>query len=436
MPAGHLGLSTGVGLVVANMIGAGVLLSAGFMVQEMSAGVLLLAWVLGIFLAICGTLAYGALARVSGRSGGEYRYLRDYMHPVFGCLAGAGSLVLGFAAPIAVDALAIGAYARALGLDLDGRIVGTFVVLGMAGLHASGFRASDRTQNGMVAIKILMILLFAAIGLLLGSHQWPSWSPPAASDGFPIEAFFASQYWIAFAMTGWNAAIYAASEFREPRRDVPRAMMIGCVGVGVVYLVINWIFVANLEPENARVVFDYDETRITLGHAIMEKLAGPSGGAAMSLLIIFAFLAAISAMTLVGPRVYAEMAADGYLPSSLAAKEGKPPALSILLQSALAVGLLWTHTILEAIASVGALLMASSALTCLAVFVVHRRADLPLVSLGSRVAAAVYALAMAWCLYSGRTIFGEQIAWMAGLILLLAIAFVMRQQSRAFTEKA
>ena len=103
-----LGLASGVGLVAANMIGAGVLLSTGFLAQHMDPGVILCAWVAGAALALCGALAYSEIAANDGRSGGEYAYLARSWHPVIGSMAGMASLVFGFAAPLAVDAYAVG----------------------------------------------------------------------------------------------------------------------------------------------------------------------------------------------------------------------------------------------------------------------------------------------------------------------------------------
>ena len=114
-------------------------------------------------------------------------------------------------------------------------------------------------------------------------------------------------FYIAFAFSGWNAAVYAASEFKNPKRDVPRAMVMGCAIVGVIYLFINWIFVANLTPEQCLVVIKYETARITLGHLIMKNLVGETGAAFMSILAIIAFISAVSAMTFLGPRVYAAM---------------------------------------------------------------------------------------------------------------------------------
>lgn len=428
---GHIGLGTGIGLIVANMIGAGVLLSTGFMAQDMGAGAILLAWVFGIALALCGTQAYGAIASVSGRSGGEYRYLTDYFHPILGCLAGAGSLVLGFSAPIAVDAMAIGAFAGTLGISGDTRMLGALVIVALSVFHATGYRSSDRTQNVLVGVKILLVLGFVAAGLALGSWSWPAWEPPAETIGFPTTAFLANQYWIAFALSGWNAAIYAAGEFRDPTRDVPRAMFIGCLGVGVLYIIVNWVFVANLTPELATVVFQYEETRVTLGHAIMEKLIGPAGGALMSIFVIVAFLAAISAMTLVGPRVYAEMARDGYIPGLFEGRDERPPVAALLLQTGLALGLLFTHSILDAVASVGALLMFFTALTSLAVFKIHANPGLPDMTLGARIAAAVYAGTMAWCLFAGWDFYSGKVGWAIAAILVLTALFFVVEKRRS-----
>ena len=108
-----LGLGSGigivaVGIVAANMIGAGVFLSSGYMAQDMGPGTILLAWVAGAVIAQAGCRAYAAVAQIVSRSGGEYRYLSELLHSSLGSLAGWASLLLGFSAPVAVGAVAAG----------------------------------------------------------------------------------------------------------------------------------------------------------------------------------------------------------------------------------------------------------------------------------------------------------------------------------------
>jgi APA family basic amino acid/polyamine antiporter len=115
---------SGAGLVVANMIGVGVMISTGFMAQDMGPIPILLAWAVGAGIALCGVLAYSGLALQIGESGGEYRFLSDLVHPFLGYLAGWGSLILGFSAAIAADAYAVGSYVNTLIDGPDPRLVG------------------------------------------------------------------------------------------------------------------------------------------------------------------------------------------------------------------------------------------------------------------------------------------------------------------------
>lgn len=399
-----LGLKTGVGIVVANMIGSGVFVSAGFMAQDLAPLWLLLAWVVGAFLALAGAFTYGEIARIIGRSGGEYRYLSDLMHPWLGSLAGWASLLVGFAAAIAFDAFNAGAFLVTLlpdtwGLDasLVARLVGTGLIVALTAVHAIHLHWSKWAQNVLVVAKIGLVLGFVALGLGLGSMAWPTWEPPNAPvDGrFPWSAFIQHQYWVAFTFSGWNAAIYAAGEFRRPRRDVPRAMIIGCTGVAVLYLIVNWVFVANLTPDQAAVVMQDDAQAVTLGHLVVTDLVGPLGGYAMSACAVLLFASALSAMTMVGPRVYAEMAHDGVLPRWLRGHPDRPPTGSVLLQGALALALLYGETILQLVQSAAVVLLIFSGLTAAAVFWIriHHR-DLPRPRARGLIAAGIYLCAV------------------------------------------
>jgi APA family basic amino acid/polyamine antiporter len=211
--------------------------------------------------------------------------------------------------------------------------------------------------------------------------------------GLPVEAFVQQQYWIAFAFSGWNAAIYVAGEFRNPRRDVPVAMVTGTLVVGALYLVINLIFVANLTPALATTVFSYEETRITLAHTVMTQLAGEAGGRFTSVLTLLACVSAMSAMIFVGPRVYAQMAADGFLPAALRARDGRPPVGSIVLQSSLALVMVWTQSVLDVVQGASLVMMLCTALTASSLFLIHRRADLPRPSPSTLVVAGLFVAA-------------------------------------------
>lgn len=410
---GVLGLGSGVGLVVANMIGAGVFLSAGFMAQELSAGWILVAWVVGALLAMAGARTYAEAAVLIPRSGGEYRYLSELLHPAIGYLAGWASLLVGFSAPTAISAFGAAAFAFAVFGAGDARLGAAALIVALTAFHSVGLRLSKWTQNGLVIIKGLLVLAFVALGLSLGDNHWPTWVPASNSAGTALP-FATSLFFVAYAFSGWNAAAYAAEEFRAPRRDVPRAMLLGCGLVGIAYLFVNWVLLANLTPERAEVVLQYEEGRVTLGHLVAQDFLGDVGSNVMSIGIAAIMVSSASAMLLVGPRVYAEMARDGFLPSFLRGKPGSPPRASVVLQGALAILLLYVHTIGELLSNVAGILVFFSALVAVGLFRVRRhkpnlRAPRP----QALIAAAIYSGSSLWMLYNAFKNETGLIPWIA-----------------------
>ena len=426
-----LRLWPGVGLVVANMIGAGVLLSTGFMAQDLGPGLILGAWAVGAIIALAGANAYGALVSIIPRSGGEYRFLSDLVHPVIGYAAGWTSLLVGFSAPVAVDAIAAGSFAQTLWHGLDPRWAAAALVLALTVLHTIGLSQSHWTQNILVALKSCLVLGFVGVGLIAGRHSWPTWQPPRSPDGFPLAAFMLSLFYIAFAFSGWNAAVYVADEFKDPRKTVPRAMLIGCALVGALYLLVNWVFVANLDPQQASAVFGYESSRITLGHLIMKDLIGDLGGRVMSLLAIALFVSATSAMIFVGPRVYAAMASDGLLPRMFQGRPNRPPASSIVLQSALSIALIFTHRVQQVLQNVGAVLTLSAAVTAACLFRVRfGEMELPRPSIGALVSAAVYVVAAILMLCFGVRNSPLLAGWIGAILLVAATAYRLQSKKR------
>src|SRR5262249_11706822 len=233
---GSLGLWSGVGMNIGTMVGVGVFLSAGFMANDMTPGAILLSWLVGGVLAAAGARAYAAAAEIVPRSGGEYRYLSDLLHPYLGYLAGWTSLLAGFSAPIATNAATAGAFAGTLSPGLEPRWVGAGIVVLFTLLHALHVSLSKWSQDLLALAKTILLVGFVAAGLAFGSGSSPTWEPQKLGG---LEAFMANLVFVMYAYSGWNTAIYAAEEFKNPRRDVPRAMVIGALGVMLLYLAVN-----------------------------------------------------------------------------------------------------------------------------------------------------------------------------------------------------
>jgi APA family basic amino acid/polyamine antiporter len=361
----RLGLGSAASLVVANMIGSGVFTTSGFALADLGRPEpVLLAWLVGGALAMCGALSYGALARRIPESGGEYTYLARTIHPLAGFLAGWVSLLAGFTAPIAVAALALQAYlADSFGSTHRPEWVATIAILAATLMHGLRLREGVALQNVAVALKVLAITAFIAVGLR--AVPLAALTPSAASIAVEPAAFAVTLVWISFAYSGWNAAVYVAGEVRDPDRNLPRAL---CLGTGVVtalYLGLNAVFLyAAPAAELAG--------RAEIGAVAAQALGGLPLRRLLSALVALALFTALSSMLMAGPRVYARMAEDGVFPR-LFARGADVPTLAILLQAVLAVVVVWVSGLSALLGYIGFTLGLSAAATVGGLVALRRR---------------------------------------------------------------
>jgi APA family basic amino acid/polyamine antiporter len=416
-----------VGLVIANTVGVGVLTNTGYMAGQLGAREILLAWLVGGVKALAGATSYAAIAAAIPRSGGEYRYLSDLWHPFLGSLAGWTSLLVGFAAPVALAAATIEPFFATLVPGLPPLLVSATVIVAATASQAFDLRWSKGIQNGFAFLKAILIAGFIAAGFAFGSHAVPDWQAPQSTGSLPVRPFAVSLVYIAFAFSGWNTVIYAAEEFRDPRRTVPRAMLIGTVFVTAVYLAVNWIFVANLSGERLVGWLKQDTSRITLAHLLMGELAGAGVARLVSLLVVLSLVSSIISMTMVGPRVSAAMAREGFLPRRLAGPTDRPPAGSVLLQGALALLLLTTHGFEQLLQSVGSILTLTSALT-VAGLVRLRSAPETRPSWWVLAAGLLYVSGSGWILWFTLTEAPRTLLWLAVVTATAAGAYRYRRK--------
>ncbi len=424
---------SGVGLVVANTVGVGVLTNTGYMAGRLGPWEIMLAWLVGSVMALAGARSYAAIAAVIPRSGGEYRYLSDLWHPALGSLAGWTSLLVGFSAPVALAASTAGPFFSTLVPGVRPVFVSVTLILLATASQAFDLRWSKTTQNAFAILKAILLGGFIVGGLAFGRHGLPTWHAPEATGTLPLRPFAVSLVYIAFAFSGWNTAIYAAEEFRDPRHTVPRAMMIGTFLVAVVYLAVNWIFVANLSGDRLVGWLKEDTSRITLAHLLIGELAGGGVARLASLFVILSLVSSVISMTMVGPRVSAAMAREGFLPRALAGRDGRPPFGSVLLQSALALVLLATHGFEELLRSVGSILTLTSGLTVAALLRLRfsRRDDVVRPSWLVVGAAIVYLGGSTWMLFFTLTEAPRTLIWLAAVGLAACTAYLVAARRKA-----
>jgi basic amino acid/polyamine antiporter, APA family len=303
--SGTVSWVTATAIVVADMVGVGVFTSLGFQVTDITSGFsLLFLWVVGGVVAICGAFCYAELAAMFPRSSGEYNFLRNIYHPAFGFVAGWLSATVGFAAPIALAAMAFGVYFKSIIPGAPPLLLGFCITWLAALVHLGGVRFGAAYHNVWTALKLVLIAVFIVAGLALGDTQPISFMPSAVDLTLISGAPFAiSLVFVMYSYSGWNAATYIVGELRDPIRNVPRALFAGTGIVIVLYVCLNAVFLITTPMKEMAGQLD---VAIIAGKHIFGDLGGRIVGA----FICLGLVSSISAMTWIGPRVAMTMGED------------------------------------------------------------------------------------------------------------------------------
>ncbi len=357
-----LGFWSATALIIASMMGTGVFTTSGFLMADLkSPWLVLAAWLVSGVVATLGALSYGALARHIPESGGEYLFLSRTLHPAAGCMAGWVSVLVGFSAPLAAAANAFGEYTKDWLHGISPPVTGTLLLMVLSAIHGWNVKRGAAAQNLAVSIKVLLIM--ALIGL--GITRIPDAALVGSSPTFSAPGFAMSLVWVSFSYAGWNAAIYLGGEIRDPERNLPRSLLTGTVLVTLLYLAVNAVFVLAVPAEKIA-------GRLEIGRIAASHLGGSIWAEISTVLIVIALATSASSFVMAGPRVYAKMAADGYLPRRLAQFEG-PPRQAILFQFLVALLMLWTASYQNLLTFIGFTLNLSTAATVIGLFLLRRR---------------------------------------------------------------
>jgi len=331
---------TATAIVVADMVGVGVFTSLGFQVQAIPSGFsLLLLWVIGGAVALCGVFSYGELAAMFPRSSGEYNFLRQTYHPAVGFLAGWLSATVGFAAPVALAAMAFGQYAKAIVPGAPPLALGLGVVWIVSLVGLRSLRQSSAFQMIWTILKVTLILALLVAGFVLAKPQPISFAPSAADPSLVISAPFAiSLVFVMYSYSGWNAATYIAGEMRDPQRSLPRSLLVGTSIVIVLYVALNALFL--YATPIAELAGQIDVAVIAGKH-----IFGDLGGRIVGALICIGLVSSISAMMWIGPRVTTVMGEDMPILRVFARRSRSGvPTTAILFQLVVATLMLFTQS--------------------------------------------------------------------------------------------
>lgn len=340
------GPSTATYIVIASMVGAGILVSPGYMMASLNNYIAIFGlWILGGLLAMCGALCVAELAAAMPRAGGEYVYLREAYGPMPAFLSGWTSFFLGFSAPLAVTSYISALYILTpFGLvekETGGHLVqvtAAAIIVLITLPNLIGQRQSAWIQNFTTILKLGLFVALVALAFLFGDGKWANIAQGQSIGEVKFGTAATQLFYVMFAYSGWNAASYVAGEVKDPGRVLPRSLLVGTGVVIVLYLALNLVFAYAVPLKD--VGFTNAEQVPQLA---VEILFGTRASSIFSVAVGLAFIATVSAFIITGARVYYAMARDGLFPSIAGrlSKRGQVPVYAMIAQSVCAIVILF-----------------------------------------------------------------------------------------------
>ncbi len=341
-PRRQIGLYAATAITVGNIIGSGIFKSPHSVAQYLSSfPLVLLAWVIGGVLSICGSLVLAELAVARPRTGGLYVFIRDGFGDAWGFVFGWANLwVIKPTVIAAITTVFAEYFCQAVHLPAAAQYpAGCVAILLLTFVNWLGVKEGAGTQSLFTTLKVAGIVALCVAAFTLPVRYAASPLPPPEAAGPPhtlLMALALAMVSILFAYDGWTDSTYVAGEVLEPRRNMPIAIIGGTWLVIAVYVATNFAYFHVLK---AAEVAAYP----TVGYETIVRLLGVWGGRALAVLIAVSTFGTMNGAVLTGPRVTQAMAADGLLWRPLAALDGKraTPALALWVQAVLSCVWLW-----------------------------------------------------------------------------------------------
>ena len=310
-----------------------------------------LVWVLGAVISMCAAFAFAELGSMFPDSGGQYVYLREAFGDLIAFLYGWMLFAVANGGTIAALSVASAAYLGEIFPILsqknvifnvhgvaftNAHVFGLISIVIVTWINVVGLRRGAVLQNAATWAKFLAMGAFVILGFAIGKGHWGNFSYHAGTAGITmgmtrnelISALGVGLIAVFWAYDGWVYITWVAGEVRDPRRNVPRAMVLGLILVAVVYLAMNLTYVYAM-PINE--VAQHE----TIAAAAAGVLFSPLAAKWLSAVIALACFGAMASCTLSGARVYFAMAQDGVFFKRMAEVHPKwrTPALSLIGQA-------------------------------------------------------------------------------------------------------
>jgi APA family basic amino acid/polyamine antiporter len=367
--ARQLGLFDATMLVMGGIVGSGIFMNPYVVAQQVHTPALILgAWIFGGVIGLGGAFVWAELAATLPEVGGQYAYLREAYHPAVAFLYGWVLLLVIQTGGMAAVSITFARYFLELtGLHTPDWIVATTALATLTLVNCLGVKTGGRTQSALMVMKILAIAALVIAGVLFaGRHVTITTEAERHSS---LTSFGAAMVPVLFSYGGWQTANFLAAEVKEPRKNLPRGLLLGVLGVVVLYISVNWVCLRSLGPQALAATS-------TPATAVMRLALGRRGATFIAAAIAISTLGFLGQSILTAPRVYFAMADDGLFFRAVAWLDPRTrvPVVAIALQSVWTIVIALSGRYEQILNYVIAMDFLFFGLTATTIFVFRRRA--------------------------------------------------------------
>jgi len=423
-----IGWRTAAGLVLSNMIGTGVFTSLGFqVVHTQNTWSIIILWTLGGFIGLIGAFTYAELGTHFKESGGDYIFLSRLIHPFAGYIYAWISLIIGFAAPIAIAAMAMTSYLSGFGGGIFNNWFGIGVILILTAVHSVSIRQSGLFQDVSTLIKLIFVIVLIVIGIIYlppvdnALDFNGGWGKELIMPGFAVSLIY-----VTYAFTGWNSAAYIVDEIDDPRKNLPKALILGVLICVVLYVLLQLVFLKHASLSQL-------EGNVEVATIAFNNIFNEGGAHWVSIFIAIQLLATISGYLWVGSRITFALAKENSLWRILASKNAKGiPVRALWAQGIIAALLTLTGTFEQVMLYASFVLQLMGTLTIISIFWLKPKAE-NFKSPFRPFLQIIYILFSIWVL--GFMLYEQPYESAIGLLIVLAggISYLFNKQTIAST---
>ena len=359
--------------VMGGIIGAGIFINPYLVAERVHSSALILSsWIAGGLIALVGGFIYAELAARWPVVGGQYAYLREALHPAVAFLYGWVLLLVIQTGGMAAVAVTFARYFLELTQwQVSASVIAASALALLTVINCLGVRAGSRVQSGMTLAAIGAIGMLEIFSFVRGGPSQISWRPmldQPMSMGL-VFTFGAAMTPVLFAYGGWQTSSFLGGEVRDPRKTLPRGLVLGVLGVIAVYSSVNFVYVRSLGPAGLA-------STMTPASTVMRMLLGSRGGSLIAAGIAFSAFGFLGQSMLTAPRVYFAMAEDRIFFRGVAWIDPRThvPVVAIILQGVWAIVIALTGTYAQVVNYVVAMDSFFFGLTAVCLFVLRRRA--------------------------------------------------------------